>query len=171
MRLDAESLRDAILAVSGQLNRQFGGAPYQDFTSFVKNSQFYTMIDPVGRQFNRRTIYRTWLRSGRNRFLDAFDCPDPSATAPRRAVTTTPTQSLSLLNNSFVLRMSQHLAELAKSDGENTVVTQVTRVFECAYARPPQDDELSIAIELVEQHGLASLCRVIFNSNEFLYVD
>jgi cell division protein FtsB len=170
-RLTAEAVRDSILAVAGQLNRQYGGPPYRDFTTFTRNTQFYNMIDPVGEPFNRRTIYRTWLRSGRSLFLDVFDCPDPSTTAPKRAVTTTPSQSLSLLNNSFVLRMSKHFAERAEADAENDQSAQISRVLELAYSRQARDDETVLAAQFVKQHGLAAFCRVVFNTNEFLYVD
>ena len=169
-RLEAESLRDTVLATAGQLNRQVGGKPYRDFDTFNFNSQFYEMTDPVGAEFNRRTIYRTWIRSGRNLFLDVFDCPDPSTTAPQRAVTTTPSQSLSLLNNSFVLRMSKHLADLATQNSAN-VESQVQFVAQRAWQRALSADELKTSVDFVRQHSLAAYCRVIFNSNEFLYVD
>ncbi len=171
MRLDAESLRDTILKVAGQLNHNVGGPGFYDFTTFVRNTQFYEMRDPVGDLFNRRSVYRTWVRSGRNRFLDAFDCPDPSAKAPKRAVTTTPIQSLALLNNSFVLRMSQRFADRIRQDAGNDVSKQIERAFDLAYNRMPEADERALLDRFVNQHGLAPLCRVIFNSNEFLYVD
>jgi hypothetical protein len=171
LRLEAEVLRDAILKASGELNPQIGGPPYADYETFTHNSQFYTMIDPVGPEFHRRTIYRTWLRSGRSAMLDAFDCPDPSTTAPRRAVTTTPVQSLALLNNSFVLRMSDSLAERASAEAANNPATQVDQVYRLAYAREPSAEERETLARFVEQHGLLALCRVIFNSNEFLYAE
>jgi hypothetical protein len=129
------------------------------------------MIDPVGPEFNRRTIYRTWLRSGRSAMLDAFDCPDPSTTAPRRAVTTTPVQSLALLNNSFVLRMADALAARESANVGNSAAAQVTAVFRRTYARDPSAEEQATLERFVEQHGLAALCRVVFNSNEFLYAE
>ena len=129
-RLEAEALRDSILSVAGQLNPQYGGAPYRDFTTYVKNTQFYTMADPDSPDVYRRTVYRTWIRSGRNQLLDAFDCPDPSTTAPRRAVTTTPIQSLALMNNSFVLRMSDRFAERVIKEAGTDVSLQATRVYQ-----------------------------------------
>src|SRR5690606_13771000 len=119
-RLEAEAVRDAMLSVSGELNRTTGGPGYQDFTTFVHNSQFYLPADFEGPEFNRRSIYRTWVRSGRNRFLDAFDCPDPSTKTPQRAWTTTPLQSLALMNNVLVLRLSAKFAERVarESNGE-----------------------------------------------------
>ena len=88
VRLEAELIRDAMLAAAGDLNREIHGPGYYDFTTFVHNSQFYLMQDPIGAAFDRRGIYRTWVRSGRNHFLDVFDCPDPSTKTPTRAVTT-----------------------------------------------------------------------------------
>jgi hypothetical protein len=83
------------------------------------------MLDPVGATFNRRTVYRTWVRSGRSQFLDVFDCPDPSAQAPKRAVTTTPLQALSMLNNSFVLRMADQFA--AHIEGSTEANAQIKK--------------------------------------------
>ena len=70
-----------MLAVSGELNSRMGGPGFQDFRTFTRNSQFYEMLDPIGLAFQRRSLYRTWVRSGRSGFLDVFDCPDPSAIA------------------------------------------------------------------------------------------
>lgn len=170
-RLEAEALRDAILAVSGQLNRQYGGPPYRDFETFTNNTQFYTLTDPDTPEVYRRTVYRTWIRSGRNRFLDAFDCPDPSSTAPKRAVTTTPIQSLALMNNSFVLRMADRLAERVLGEAGEGTDQQVQLVFQLAYARGPAESELAELTAFIEAHGLPALCRVILNSNEFIHVD
>ncbi|MBB76017.1 MAG: hypothetical protein CMJ75_16035 [Planctomycetaceae bacterium] len=170
-RLEAEALRDTLLCAAGQLNRQLGGPPYQDFTTFVSNSQFYRMTDPVGAPFNRRTIYRTWLRSGRNAFLDAFDCPDPATTAPRRAVTTTPTQSLALLNNSFVLRMAQRMVERITREAGPRPREQAAWAILLAYSRTATEEDLTVAAQFIREHGLAAYCRVLFNTNEFLYID
>lgn len=170
-RLDAESLRDAILAVSGQLNPQMGGPGYRDFSTYVHNTQFYQMLDPVGPEFQRRTVYRTWIRSGRSGLLDAFDCPDPSTKTPRRAVTVTPLQALALQNNSFVLRMSQRYAERLRNEVSEDPQAQIRRAYQLCYARDPDDAELAALGPFVAQHGAAELCRVLFNSNEFLYVD
>ncbi|HEV3022250.1 MAG TPA: DUF1549 domain-containing protein, partial [Pirellulales bacterium] len=102
LRLEAEILRDAILAVAGQLNPVMGGPGFRDFRTFTNNSQFYEVYDAEGFGYQRRSLYRTVIRSGTSPLLDAFDCPDPSTIAPSRAVTTTPLQALSLLNDSFV---------------------------------------------------------------------
>jgi hypothetical protein len=170
-RLDAESLRDAALSAAGQLNEQMGGPGFRDFTTFVRNTQFYEMQDPIGPEFNRRSVYRTWVRSGRSSYLDAFDCPDPSTKTPARAVTVTPLQALTLLNNSLVLRMSERFAERLEREAEGDAEQRVRRAYALAYAREPAAEELRVLLPFVERHGLAELCRVLLNSNEFLYVD
>ncbi len=170
-RMEAETVRDATLSVSGQLNPQVGGPPYQDFRSFTFNSTFFEMFDPETTDSHRRTIYRTWIRSSRSSLLDALDCPDPSTIAPRRAVTTTPVQSLSLLNNSFVLRMADATAKRLEADAPPSTAARITRLFQLAYGRPASATEQAELAPFVEQYGLPALCRVVFNSNEFVYVE
>jgi len=175
-RLEAEALRDAMLVVAGEFNPQMGGPGFHDFRTFTFNSQFYEPVDPVGFEFNRRTVYRTWVRSGRNEFLDVFDCPDPSTTAPKRAVTTTPLQALALLNNSFTLRMAARMAARCQREAppgvdNQALDKQIALAYDLAFNRRPQQAELIEAKQFASRHGLAALCRVIFNSNEFLYVD
>ncbi len=171
MRLEAEDVRDAVLSVAGQLNPQIGGPGFYDFTTHVQNAQFYDMRDPVGASFNRRSLYRTWVRSGRSGFLDVFDCPDPSTKTPARAVTTTPLQALSMMNNSFVLRMSDHLAERLTKEFGDDPAAQIRGAARLAFGRRAADEEISAGTAFIKQHGLPAYCRVLFNSNEFLYVD
>jgi hypothetical protein len=170
-RLEAESLRDAMLVVAGELNPQMGGPGFHDFRTFTFNSQFYEPIDPVGFEFNRRTVYRTWVRSGRNEFLDVFDCPDPSTASPKRAVTTTPLQALALLNNAFTFRMAERLAARVERETAGDLDSRIAYLYWLAYNRAPAPAELTVVKRHAGQHGLAALCRVVFNSNEFLYVD
>lgn len=177
-RIDAEQLRDAILSVSGQLDLTVGGVGYRDVRAYMyKGSFFYDPIEPTNTNTDadeqggasRRTVYRFAPRGAKKNLLDTFDCPDPSVMAPKRAVTTTPLQALTLMNNPFVFDMADRfaaraIAHVADVDG------QVTRIYELAYARPPRDNELSDARLFIGKHGLPAFCRVIFNSNEFLYV-
>lgn len=170
-RLEAETIRDMALAVSGTLNPQVGGPPYQDFKTFNFNSQFFEMIDPETPDAHRRTIYRTWIRSGRSSLLDALDCPDPSTTAPRRAVTTTPVQSLALLNNSFMLRMAETLAARLEREVPGDRRGQIDRLFWLAYSRALRESETETLIEFANQYGLSALCRAVINSNEFVFAE
>ena len=169
-RMEAEVLRDTVLAISGQLNAEMHGPGYYDFTTFVANSQFYDVFDPIGESFNRRTIYRTLIRSGRNRFLDVFDCPDPSAKAPNRAVTTTPLQSLSLMNHSFSMRAATRYAAKLDALQPNSPTRQLEVLFQEAFSRQITEDELELALEVYEDAGLLGVCRAILNANELIYI-
>jgi hypothetical protein len=170
-RLEAESLRDAVLSVAGQLNPAMGGPGYLDVKPvFYRGSQFYEPIDPVGAEFNRRSIYRMAARGGRSPLLDTFDCPDPSTTTPKRGSTTTPQQALSLLNHSFTLRMADHLAERLRKEAGETADGQIRLGFLLAYGRPAKDAEVAAGREVVAKHGLSPFCRALLNANGFLYV-
>ncbi len=177
-RLEAEAVRDAMLAVAGELNRQMGGPGYHDFRAFLRGgTQFYEPLDPAGAAYQRRSVYRTWARGGHNRLLDTFDCPDPSTSTPRRSVTTTPLQALALLNNSFVLRMADAFAERARRDvaeeggGGAADAAATRRLFELAYGRAPLPAEEGASVEFVQRHGLAALARIVLNANAFVYVE
>jgi hypothetical protein len=91
--------------------------------------------------------------------------------SPRRALTTTPLQALSLMNGEFVLRMADRFAQRLKNEAGADVAKQIARAVELAYGRPATAEEVTRIRPLVEQHGLAVFCRAVFNSNEFVYVD
>jgi hypothetical protein len=170
-RIEAEALRDAILQTAGELNPQRGGPGYEDYYTFTNNTTFYESRDYSGATFNRRSLYRNWIRSGRNPFLDVFDCPDPSTKTPRRALTTTPLQALALMNDSFVFRMSDSVAGAVKRQaGENTA-RQAEAVYERVLDRKPSAEEAEDAVNFIRKHGLPALCRVMFNCSEFVTVD
>ena len=173
-RLEAESVRDAMLAVSGALDLRLGGPGFREFVVSQApgtiTNQYKPLLD-AGRDQDRRTFYRTWARGGRSGFLDAFDCPDPSTTAPRRPVTTTPLQALAMLNNALVLRLSDRFADRLEHDAGRDVGRQIERAYQLALSRAPTTAELELCRAVVMRHGLAVMARAIFNCNEFLYVD
>lgn len=170
-RLDAESLRDAMLSVAGVLDRTIGGRGYRDMRHFkFKGSNFYDPLIEDGNAGWRRTIYRFVPRGGRNPFLDTFDCPDPSAAAQRRPVTTTPLQALALLNNDLVFRLADTLAERAQRETAHDQQAQTAWIFEHTLGRQPAPQELQQALEFSREFGLSAWCRVLLNSNEFVYV-
>ncbi len=171
-RLDAESIRDAMLSVAGKLNDVGGGASFKDVSvEYNSGTTYYEPLDVDGEAFFRRTVYRFNPRGGRSALLDTFDCPDPATAAPRRAVTTTPLQALSLLNNAFVLRLSAYFASRVESEVGDDIAAQVDRAWQLALARGPSEQEYRLSVALVEQHGLPALCRGLFNANEFVIVD
>lgn len=167
-RLDGEMLRDSMLAVSGLLNREYGGKGFTDYKQQGgAGTEYYDPIDPVSPEHHRRSIYRFLPRSANQGLLDVFDCPDPAASAPRRNMTTTPLQALALWNGGFALRMSEATADrVAKAESE--LAAQVQLAYRIALQRDPSNAERAAALRLVEQHGLRALCRGLFNSNEFL---
>jgi hypothetical protein len=170
-RIEAEAIRDAILVVTNRLNPEVGGRGYRDVEHFkFKGSNFYGLLDETETKTYRRTIYRFMPRGGRNPFLDTFDCPDPSATAPKRATTITPLQALSLMNNSLVFAMADDFALRVQRDASDAVDRQIRLVYEMAYGREADDSEVELGANFAATHGLASFCRVILNSNEFLYL-
>ena len=180
-RVEAEVLRDSMLEIAGVLDREPYGPPYRDVQVVrVPPTHYYQPIDPQDGWANRRTIYRWQVRGQRSALLDTFDCPDPSVKTPARNVSTTAAQALSQWNNPLVLRMARLLAarldrEIPDGGGgvdrETTSVRRIERAWRLVLCRPPRPDELSPSVRLVRDQGLASLCRVLFNSNEFILID
>lgn len=163
-RLDAESLRDSMLAVAGKLDLAMGGPAVRMFAFKDDHSPVYDYagFDPNSPGANRRSIYRFLVRSAPDPFMDRLDCPDASLLTPKRSTTITAIQALAVLNNPFVLRMSEALA-----DGGGTV----KQVFRLTLGRDPGVEELAELEAFTKKHGLANLSRVLLNSNEFLFVD
>ena len=102
--------------------------------------------------------------------MERLDCPDPSVLTPKRSTTLTAIQALAMLNNPFVVRMSEHFAErFATSAGSST--DQVQTAARLRSAVSPRRNEADAYATYARQHGLENLCRLLFNTNEFLFVD
>jgi hypothetical protein len=170
-RLDAESLRDAVLAVSGKLNPEMGGPGYQDFEYQDAYAPIYKHITADKPELWKRSVYRFIVRTTPQRFMTTLDCPNPANLTPARLVTTTALQSLALMNNEFMLKQAGYFAERVKHEAGDDAARQVQRAFELAFQREASNDELQGAVKLVKQQGLPELCRLLFNANEFVYVD
>ena len=169
-RLEAEAIRDAMLFASGQLNLNGGGPSFRPFTTTEFNATFYSPVDRPEPEFNRRTVYRMNVNSGKDPLLDSFDCPDPSVKTPRRGATTTPMQALELMNHAFVQRQATHLAERAMNVANQDLVTAIENVYRLALGRSPSLEEAERAIRASRERGLFSVCWALFNSTEFIYV-
>jgi hypothetical protein len=169
-RLEGEIIRDSMLAVSGELNSKLEGPSFRPFTVSVFNTSFYHLFDSDKPEFNRRTIYRIQVSTGRSAFLDALDCPSPSLASPKRRTTTTPLQALALMNNTFAVRQANRFASRVRIRSGERINKQVTLAFQVAYGRAPSKTELPEATDFVRKNGLKSLCWVLLNSSEFLYV-
>ncbi len=169
-RLEAEAVRDAMLAASGQLNPARGGPSFRSFDALKFPVNAYVPADKLGPEFNRRTIYRMNVNSGKEPLLDAFDCPDPSVKTPRRGVTTTPLQALGLMNNSFVQRQAGHLAERALKESGNDLPRAIEQAYRLALGRAPDKAERKRALAAARERSLTNVCWALLNSTEFVYV-
>lgn len=169
-RLEAETVRDAMLAVSGELNPQVGGPSFRPFTVTIFNTSFYHLFDSGEPEYNRRTLYRMGIQTGKSPFLDALDCPAPSLTIPRRRTTTTALQALALMNDSFVQRQARKLAERLPRAAGATPEAQVALAYRLAFGRPPTAEEQRDTARLVREQGLETACWALLNASEFLYV-
>ncbi|MBX9681569.1 MAG: DUF1553 domain-containing protein [Gemmataceae bacterium] len=172
-RLEAEAIRDSVLLVSGKLNLKMGGPSFQDFV--VKHPEHsphykYELHDPEDPASHRRSIYRFIVRSQQQPFLATLDCADPSLNVEKRNQTITPQQALAMLNNQLVLAMSKHFAARVRSE-EPVEEKQAITAFRIALSREPTTSEAETLTRYAKDHGLANLCRVVMNLNEFVFVD
>jgi hypothetical protein len=167
-RLEAEAVRDGILASSGKLDLTMGGPGYQLFKYRVVNVAIYEPLDEQGPQTWRRAIYQQIARSIHDELMGCFDEPECSMREPRRESTTTPLQALTLLNSSFTTEQAGFFAERIEREAGKDISAQVDRAFAIAFGRPPGKWEREAAVGLVQKHGLRLLCRAMFNADEFL---
>ncbi len=165
-RLEAESIRDSLLTVSGELDPKTGG--------------------PSDEDSSRRSIYLKVRRTNLNPFLQVFDAPKPFTTLGRRDATNVPAQSLTLLNSPFVISQAGRWARALVHDGSANPEARVRRMFAIAYARSPSDQELETAgaylTALAQDRKLAAaqimtnepvwqdFAQSLFNLKEFIYV-
>lgn len=169
-RLEAEPIRDSILAASGKLDLRMGGP---GFSVFEPNENYVRVYTPR-REFNseqwRRMIYATVIRQRLDGVFGAFDCPDGGQIAPKRNRSTTPLQALNLLNSPFMIEQAGFLAERIQSEVGADPSAQIRRAFALVYQREPTSDELDAIVPQIPSLGLAAICRALFSTNEFIYV-
>jgi hypothetical protein len=184
-RLDAEALRDALLAVSGKLDPARPGAPPFPAIDQWHWTQHNAFKEVYGS--NSRTVYLMTQRLQRHPYLALFDGPDTNTSTDARTRATVPLQALYLMNNPFVGECSKALAGrlIAASGDPDTRIKLATAL---AWNRPPTSEEIErqsayverYARELaragapqesIEREAWASLARVVLTANEFLYVD
>lgn len=170
-RLEAEAIRDAMLAVSGHLNLPMGGPGFNFFKSRGGLNGFPPVESFSGEGW-RRMAYAHKVRMEREAVFGAFDCPDAGQSTPRRRQSTTPIQALNLFNSRFTLDEAAAFARRVQEETGNgaDVVKRIDRAYALALGRNPEPDEVREAESAVREHGLPMLCRVLFNSNEFLYL-
>ncbi len=175
-RLDADCLRDAILQVSGQLDLTMGGPGDQHFSQ-TPGPQLtpvldYSDVDWAASGMQRRSIYRVVWRGIPDPFFEAFDFPNLGLLVAKRGESVSPLQSLALRNNRFVLHHAQAMArEIGSRDSRLSLHEQVNEAVRRAWLREPTPDEAAGLVDLANTHGLEAACRLLLNSNEFLFVD
>jgi len=173
-RLDAEAVRDAVLHINGKLDLRMGGPSAQQFVmtpgKHVTPNVDYGAFDVDNPANYRRSVYRFVFRTLPDPFMDSLDCADASQLTPVRNVSMTALQALAMLNNHFMVRQSENLAErLAKMHPEPE--KQIAAAYEVILGRAPHRDEAKELAAYAKQHGLANACRILLNSNEFMFVN
>ena len=172
-RLDAESMRDTVLSVSGALNLKMGGRAVlpplsaEERLGMWDKNDWPESLDPA--EHNRRSVYIYAKRQFPYPMFKTFDAPDPSTSCGRRAVTTVAPQALTLLNSEFMLRSAQTLAARLESLG--SPAERVEAAWKLAFSRPPSEDEQQQAVEMLAQAGPQEFGIMLFNLNEFAYID
>jgi mono/diheme cytochrome c family protein len=178
-RLAGEQVRDAVLQMSGRLDLAMGGpaavqfvhrGPATFMTGGAPPFVDYAGFDPDAAENRRRSIYRFVFRTVPDPFMDALDCPDGSATTPARGASTTAAQALAMLNDAFLIRQCEHMSRLLGSKAA-TPEARVDAAFRLILLRSPTAKERDRFADYARRHGLANVCHVLLNSNEFLYID
>jgi hypothetical protein len=181
-RLEAEALRDAMLAAAGNLNRQVGGPMVRVPLEKAVYDLIFTEQEPDGlwkvtpdvRQHTRRTIYLLAKRNVRQPLLEAFDQPDTLNPCDVRPVSTFAPQALILMNGPVGRGQARAFADRLQAEGATTAA-RVERAFRLALGRGPRPDEWRLAREFLEAPSeadtLFDFCLTLMNLNEFAYVD
>jgi hypothetical protein len=185
-RLEAEAVRDAIIAIAGNLDLTMGGSLLP-----TENRKYVTStanINPVVYKTNRRSIYLPVVRSALYDVFRAFDFSDPSVPSGKRAITTVAPQALFMMNSELVSEQTKTWATRLLADADLDEAARVRQVFERSYSRPPTQRETDRALAYIGQYDQAmqaaqktaaesrlrawqSFCRVIIASNEFMYIE
>jgi hypothetical protein len=172
-RLEAEIVRDSILAASGSLNREIGGPPVfpalQDEV-LAQMSHGIWRKHPDGPDVWRRSVYIYRKRGLPFPMLETFDLPDQNISCGARGVSTVPTQALMLLNDEFVIKQAELFAERVNEAEPKQVNSQIELAYRLALGRIPDTHERELAREYLQTHSLAGFTHVLLNLNEFVYL-
>ncbi len=169
-RLEAEAIRDSILAVTGVLDLQNAGGPgFSPFEVEMENVRHYHAKKTFGPADWRRMIYMTKVRQEREQVFGAFDCPDASMVVPKRSRSTTPLQALNLLNSQFVMQQADLFARRLEKESE-TRPQQITQAWQLCFQRAPTNEELADSEAFIQQEGIQQFTRAMLNANEFVFI-
>src|SRR6185503_11753869 len=167
-RLDAESVRDAVLAVSGQLDLRMGGPSDRQFDLqpgiHVTPRVDYSKFDLDSTAGRRRSVYRFLFRTLPDPMMDALDCPAGDQLTAARNASVTVQQALAMWNSAFMALQCDHLAARLRKEASD-LEPQVSRAFELVLGRSPTAEELRELANYGSRHGVSNVCRLLFNSN------
>ena len=169
-RLEAESIRDAILAIAGNIDDRMYGPGFDMFEPNTNYVKVYNSKREFGPAEWRRMVYQSKPRMQLDEIFGQFDCPDAGQIAPKRTSSITALQALNLLNSRFTLRQASVFANRLRREAGDDPAAQVGQAFQLAFHRQPTEEELTEATQLIRIHGLEAFCRATFNANEFLFV-
>ena len=174
-RLDADALRDSILAASGTLNLKMGGVgvipPLTSEEILAARMPYLWPANPDPAEHDRRSIYLQSKRSLTVPMLQIFDAPDTARSCSRRETSTVAPQALAMMNSRFALEKAESFATRLRMEAGEDPVLQVKAGWIAALGRPPDRDELDTAVDYLNRNSLSLLCLMLFNTNEFVYVD
>ena len=173
-KLDAEQVRDAVLLAAGRLDTRMGGPSEQQFLTkasvHVTPTIDYKGFDWTRPANHRRSVYRFIYRTLPDPLVESLDGADATQFTPVRTESTGPLQALALWNDPFILAMAEFMAaDVAKETGNPR--SQVALACQRLWGREPNSNEAIVLLPHLKKAGLASLCRVLMNSSEFLYLD
>ena len=182
LRIEAEVIRDGVLAVSGALNREMGGPPFFPVVDDELMRRAPTWWTPSSvDQRNRRTVYMLQMRSLQLPFVKAFNGPNIDESCPIREVTTVTPQVFALFNSDFMHRQSRVFAERIIREAGPDPALQIDHAYALAFQRQPSTEELERCLGFLHGHEdgarpesterLADLCLVLLNSNEFVFLN
>ncbi len=175
-RLDADALRDTVLAVSGALNLKMGGVGIipplsKEETQAARMPQLWP-ANPNPAEHDRRSVYLQMKRSLTLPMLAIFDAPDTAMSCARREKSTVAPQALALMNSEFTSRQAAlFAARVAKTAAGDNPEAAVDTAWRLAMGRAPGADERQTAAEYLRRNNLQRLCLMLFNLSEFIYVD
>jgi cytochrome c551/c552 len=174
-RLEAEAIRDSMLAVSGRLNPKAAGpsmfpeVPEAAMAGSSDPDKIWKVSDEEER--SRRTVYTFIKRSLVVPMLEVLDLCDTARTSAQRMTTSVAPQALTLFNGDFVNAQSRHFAERLRREAGPDAARQIDLAYRLALARPPTPAERSRMLAFLQRESLEQLARVILNLNEFVYAD
>jgi hypothetical protein len=173
-RLDAEQVRDTILWISDSLDLRMGGPGDMQFDLqpgiHVTPKVDYTKFDVASPAARRRSVYRFLFRTLPDPFMDALDCPAGDQLTPSRNASVTVQQALAMWNDAFVAHYGERFAARLESSAK-TAEDRVSLACVLALNRLPTREEIVDFVAYEEKHGIANLCRLLLNSNEFMFVN